>query len=113
MSRWNPENYESLYQIGGGLFSRVFLVKSRLKPARQLLAMKVGRKSDLIDLDIIDTKKAVLIMRMTLQKPHPFIVETFGSYCTTTHFVVFREYCPGGDLMFNIQKEAFEFVRAR
>ena len=106
------EDFTLLTTIGKGNFANVILAES--KSDQQLYAIKTLRKDFLIENDEVKgpkTEKSVLMKAREFD--HPFIVGLFSTFQTETRLCTVLEFCSGGDLMFQIQKGGFGFVRAR
>lgn len=109
--RWDPQHFESLATLGKGNHATVYLVES--SQTKQLYAMKV--RSKLLawsNSDPIGTEKTLLLLAS--EEKHPFIVNVFGGFQTPSFFILYQEFCHGGDLLHHLQSGGkFSLERAR
>ncbi|KAL7711688.1 non-specific serine/threonine protein kinase [Entamoeba marina] len=83
--RWNAVNlddFEILKRFNEGAYSRVYLV--RKKTTKDVYAMKVSKKSDMIRKNVVDGTASV--------------VKLFYAFQDAQNLFLVMEYCPGGDL---------------
>lgn len=110
--KWDPRQFEPLTTLKGGSHTAISLVQ--LSQTQQLYAMKTYRKKDLQDADIqsINTEKALLLLAK--RGKCPFVVEVFGGFQTSSHVMLYLEFCQGGDLMHNLRTDGpFDLERTR
>jgi serine/threonine protein kinase len=108
--RVGPSDFDILQVLGKGSFGEVFLVKRRYQ--KQLYAMKVLRKDKIMGHNLI--KYAKTERNVLSYVKHPFIVGLNYSFQTPEKLFLILDYCPGGDLGFQISREKkFDEFRAR
>jgi serine/threonine protein kinase len=109
--RWNPQHFKSLATLGKGNYATVHLVEC--SQTRRLYAMKV--RSKLLarsNSEPIATEKTLLLLAS--REKHPFIVEVFGGFQTPSFFILYLEFCQGGDLLQYLQSAGkFDVERVR
>ncbi|KAF2666433.1 kinase-like protein [Microthyrium microscopicum] len=101
---WNPRNFETLFTLGQGNYGKVYLVEAL--QTKQLYAMKVRSKAvvqDCQELDSAGAEKEVLLLAK--RDKHPFVVEVYGGFQTQSHIMLYMEFCPGGSLMYYLQRQ--------
>lgn len=97
------DDFEYFKVLGRGTFGKVYLVKK--KEAKQLLAMKILKKSVIISKNEV---KHTQTERQLLEKiNHPFIVELFYAFQDEQHLYLVTEFMQGGELFFHLHKERF------
>jgi serine/threonine protein kinase len=87
--------------IGKGSFGEVYLVQK--KTSGKYYAMKILPKSKIIGQNL--TKYAYAERNIQSTTIHPFIVRLFCAFQTRERLFLVLDYCPGGDLGREIQKE--------
>ncbi|OMJ68879.1 hypothetical protein SteCoe_33533 [Stentor coeruleus] len=108
--RVGPLDFEILQVLGKGSFGEVFLVQKR--DQKTLYAMKVLRKDKIMGQNLI--KYAKTERNVLSYVKHPFIVGLNYSFQTPEKLFLILDYCPGGDLGFQISREKkFDEFRAR
>ena len=105
-----PKDFDILQILGKGSFGEVFLVQK--KDTRQMYAMKVLRKDKIMGQNLI--KYAKTERNVLSYVRHPFIVSLNFAFQTPEKLFLILDYCPGGDLGFQISKEKrFDEFRSR
>ncbi|OMJ76639.1 hypothetical protein SteCoe_23941 [Stentor coeruleus] len=105
-----PMDFEILQVLGKGSFGEVFLVRKR--DQMQLFAMKVLRKDKIMGHNLIKYAKTERDVLSYVK--HPFIVGLNYAFQTPEKLFLILDYCPGGDLGFQITREKkFDEFRAR
>ena len=105
-----PKDFDILQILGKGSFGEVFLVKKR--DTSQMYAMKVLRKDKIMNQNLI--KYAKTERNVLSYVRHPFIVSLNFAFQTPEKLFLILDYCPGGDLGFQISREKrFDEFRAR
>lgn len=104
------DSFETLSVLGRGYFGKVTLVKK--KNTGELFAMKTIKKSQISKkrkLNNVLTERNILI-----QVDHPFIVNFYYAFQTSTKFYLIMEYVPGGELFSHLrlfsQKDAILYL---
>ena len=83
-------------QIGKGGFGKVLLVRKTNDKSQKAYAMKILRKSDLLEHRLME---GTILERNILQKTqHPFIVHLNFAFQTENNIYLVMEYLPGGDI---------------
>ena len=105
-----PMDFDVLQALGKGSFGEVFLVQKH--DNKQLYAMKVLRKDKIMGQNLI--KYAKTERNVLSYVKHPFIVSLNYAFQTPEKLFLILDYCPGGDLGFQICREKrFDEFRAR
>ena len=108
--RVGPVDFEVLQVLGKGSFGEVFLVQKH--DSKMLYAMKVLRKDKIMGQNLI--KYAKTERNVLSYVRHPFIVSLNYAFQTPEKLFLILDYCPGGDLGFQISREKkFDEFRAR
>jgi calcium-dependent protein kinase len=94
------ENYKKAKILGQGSFGTVYLVKHKL--INGYFAMKVIKKNK-NDKDDENIMNEINILR---KMDHPNIVKINDFYTTKTEYVLVTEYCPEGELFYEIKNFA-------
>ena len=105
----NYNSFEILELIGGGSFGKVFKVK--LKGTDKIFAMKVLNKSYLIKKKLL--RYAITECNVLKQSNCPFIIKLHYSFQTPENLYMILDYCPIGDLSYQIQLNLFEEDEAK
>ena len=105
----NYNSFEILELIGGGSFGKVFKVK--LKGTDNIFAMKVLNKSYLIKKKLL--RYAITECNVLKQSNCPFIIKLHYSFQTPENLYMILDYCPIGDLSYQIQLTLFEEDEAK
>ena len=94
------DNYKKAKILGQGSFGTVYLVKH--KQINGYFAMKVIKKSK-NDKDDENLMNEINILR---KMDHPNIVKIHDFYTTKTEYILVTEYCPEGELFYEIKNFA-------
>lgn len=88
--------------LGRGSFGKVLLAE--LNGHETFFAVKCLKKKTVIDDDDVES---IMIERKVLAfgSSNPFICKLFCTFQNESHLFFAMEWCPGGDLMFHVQKE--------
>ena len=105
----NYNSFEILELIGGGSFGKVFKVK--LKGTNNIFAMKVLNKGYLIKKKLL--RYAITECNVLKQSNCPFILKLHYSFQTPENLYMILDYCPIGDLSYQIQLNLFEEDEAK
>ena len=105
----NYNSFEILELIGGGSFGKVFKVK--LKGTNNIYAMKVLNKGYLIKKKLL--RYAITECNVLKQSNCPFILKLHYSFQTPENLYMILDYCPIGDLSYQIQLNLFEEDEAK
>jgi hypothetical protein len=98
--KYGINDFELMRVLGKGSFGKVFLVQ--LKSSKQIYAMKVLKKSEVIRRKQVEhTKTERRIMGAT---DHPFIVTLRYAFQTEDKLYFVTDYCRGGELFFHLKK---------
>ena len=96
----NKNNYKRTKILGQGSFGTVFLVKHKL--LNTYFAMKVIKKTNKIEKDEVLMNEINILRKMD----HPNIVKITDFYTTNTEYILVTEYCPEGELFYEIKNFA-------
>jgi len=105
----NYNSFEILELIGGGSFGKVF--KAKLKGTDKIFAMKVLNKGYLIKKKLL--RYAITECNVLKQSNCPFILKLHYSFQTPENLYMILDYCPIGDLSYQIQINLFEEDEAK
>ena len=105
----NFNSFEILELIGGGSFGKVYKVKQ--KNTGKIYAMKVLNKSYLIQKKLL--RYAITECNVLKQSDCPFIIKLHYSFQTPDNLYMILDYCPIGDLSYQIQIGLFEEDEAK
>ena len=105
----NFNSFEILELIGGGSFGKVFKVKQ--KNTSKIYAMKVLNKSYLIQKKLL--RYAITECNILKNSDCPFILKLHYSFQTPENLYMILDYCPIGDLSYQIQINLFEEDEAK
>ena len=105
----NYNSFEILELIGGGSFGKVFKVK--LKGTENIYAMKVLNKGYLIKKKLL--RYAITECNVLKRSNCPFILKLHYSFQTPENLYMILDYCPIGDLSYQIQLTLFEEDEAK
>ena len=105
----NYNSFEILELIGGGSFGKVFKVK--LKGTDKIFAMKVLNKGYLIKKKLL--RYAITECNVLKQSNCPFIIKLHYSFQTPENLYMIIDYCPLGDLSYQIQMSLLEEDEAK
>ena len=105
----NFNSFEILSLLGVGSFGKVCKVK--LKKTGQIYAMKILNKDFLIKNRIL--KHAITECNILKKSSSPFIIKLHYAFQTPENLYMILDYCPGGDLDFQIQMKIFEEEEAK
>ena len=103
------ESFEILSLLGSGSFGKV--CKVRLKQTNEIFAMKILNKEFLIKNRLL--KYAISECNILKQSKCPFIITLHYAFQTPENLYMIIDYCPGGDLSFQIQINIFEEEEAK
>ena len=87
------ENYKKLNLIGEGDFAQVYRVRNEITD--EIKAMKVVKKSDLVEEDQKEIINEISILR---KMDHPNIIKMFEFYSNKENYTMILELCSGGEL---------------
>lgn len=105
------ENFQFVSVLGRGHFGKVIL--SRYKNTGEYFAIKALKKGDIIARDEVESLMAEKrIFEIANSIRHPFLVNLFACFQTTSHVCFVMEYACGGDLMMHIHTDIFPEPRA-
>ena len=93
-------NYKRTKVLGQGSFGTVYLVKHKLLNTN--FAMKVIKKTNKTEKDEIIMNEINILRKMD----HPNIVKINDFYITNSEYVLVTEYCPEGELFYEIKNFA-------
>jgi calcium-dependent protein kinase len=96
----SKNNYKRTKVLGQGSFGTVYLVKHKL--LNTYFAMKVIKKTNKTEKDEILMNEINILRKMD----HPNIVKINDFYITNTEYVLVTEYCPEGELFYEIKNFA-------
>ena len=105
----NFNSFEILEKIGGGSYGKVF--KVRLKNTNEIYAMKVLNKNHLIKNKIL--KYAISECKILKESNCPFILKLHYSFQTPENLYMILDYCPTGDLSYQIELNLLEEDEAK
>ena len=105
----NFNSFEILELIGSGSFGKVYKVKQ--KNTNNIYAMKVLNKSYLIKKKLL--RYATTECNVLKQSNCPFILKLHYSFQTPENLYMILDYCPIGDLSYQIQINLFEEDEAK
>ncbi|GBM00250.1 Serine/threonine-protein kinase N [Araneus ventricosus] len=105
------ENFKFISLLGRGHFGKVIL--SKFKNTDEYFAIKALKKGDIIAREEIESLMAERrIFKIANSVRHPFLVNLFACFQTSTHVCFVMEYACGGDLMMHIHTDIFPEPRA-
>ena len=93
-------DFKIISVIGRGYYGKVMLVEK--KDTGELFAIKSIHKSFLIEKD--QTNSVILEKNLMMKARHPFIVNLYFTFQTTSKFYLGLEYIDGGDLFYHMSK---------
>ena len=105
----NFNSFEILELIGSGSFGKVYKVKQ--KNTNNIYAMKVLNKAYLIKKKLL--RYAITECNVLKQSNCPFILKLHYSFQTPENLYMILDYCPIGDLSYQIQIYLFEEDEAK
>ena len=105
----NYNSFEILELIGEGSFGKVYKVKQ--KNTNNIYAMKVLNKSYLIKKKLL--RYAITECNVLKQSDCPFIIKLHYSFQTPENLYMILDYCPIGDLSYQILLNLFEEDEAK
>lgn len=91
----SAEDFDVLSLIGKGAFGKVWQV--RKKDSGQVYAMKVLRKKDVVQENLIEHTKTEREIMLSMGK-HPFIINLIYAFQTDDHLFFILDYIGGGSL---------------
>lgn len=105
------KDFAMLKVLGRGHFGKVIL--SKHLATNRYYAIKALKKSDIVAREEQEGLMAEKrIFQLATKKKHPFLVNLFACFQTSTHVCFVMEYLCGGDLMLHIHKDIFTEPRA-
>ncbi|XP_076353703.1 serine/threonine-protein kinase N isoform X2 [Tachypleus tridentatus] len=110
-SGFSLSNFELISVLGRGHFGKVIL--SKYKNTGEYFAIKALKKGDIIARDEVESLMAEKrIFEVANNIRHPFLVNLFACFQTSSHVCFVMEYACGGDLMMHIHTDIFPEPRA-
>lgn len=105
------DNYSYIAVLGRGHFGKVLLAED--KTSKELVAIKVLKKGDIISRDEVDSlmSEKRIFERINAVR-HPFLVNLYCCFQTENNVCFVMEYACGGDLMMHIHQDIFKEQRA-
>ncbi|XP_064395091.1 serine/threonine-protein kinase N-like isoform X3 [Halichondria panicea] len=104
-------DYEYMAVLGRGHFGKVLMAED--KKSKDLVAIKVLKKGDIIARDEVDSLMSEKRIFETVNSiRHPFLVNLYSCFQTDQHVCFVMEYACGGDLMMHIHQDIFKEPRA-
>jgi len=105
------ENFKFCSVLGRGHFGKVIL--ARYLNTGEYFAIKALKKGDIIARDEVESLLAEKrIFEVANSVRHPFLVNMFACFQTSSHVCFVMEYAAGGDLMMHIHADVFSEPRA-
>ena len=105
------ENFRFCSVLGRGHFGKVIL--ARYLNTGEYFAIKALKKGDIIARDEVESLLAEKrIFEVANSVRHPFLVNMFACFQTSSHVCFVMEYAAGGDLMMHIHADVFSEPRA-
>lgn len=109
--RLGASDFELIKVLGRGHFGKVVLAK-HMKSGK-FFAIKALKKSDIIAREEVEGLMAEKrIFQIASLVHHPFLVNLYSCFQTSTHVCFVMEYACGGDLMLHIHNDIFTEPRA-
>ena len=96
--RLTVKDFELLRVVGQGAFGKVFQV--RLKHTSEIYAMKVLKKSRILEKDHLDYMRVEREILTSVR--HPYIVTLFNTFQTPSKLYMVMEFINGGHLFFQL-----------
>jgi len=93
-NRVSIEDFEIINRISSGAYGKVYL--ARKKKTRDLFAVKVQNKSDLLRKNMVDN--VIAERRILSNVKTPFVVKLYYAFQSDKALFLVMEYCPGGDV---------------
>lgn len=110
--RMSPDDFEFTKVLGKGNYGKVMLATLKADPQSPLFAVKIVKKSGLLDDESLEHVLAENRVLQTLD--HPFLVKLHYSFQTEDRLYFVMEYISGGELFFHIGREKrFSETRSR
>ena len=110
-SSMSLENFRFCSVLGRGHFGKVIL--ARYLNTGEYFAIKALKKGDIIARDEVESLLAEKrIFEVANSVRHPFLVNMFACFQTSSHVCFVMEYAAGGDLMMHIHADVFSEPRA-
>lgn len=97
------DSFEVYTTLGTGTFGRVKQVRIRRDPSRQVYALKIMKKHDIIKLKQVDHIKSEKNILLEIQ--HPFLVQLKASFQDHKCIYMLFEYVSGGELFSRLRKD--------
>lgn len=95
------DNFKILKVLGKGAFGKVFLVEK--KDTRELLAMKVLNKANVIETNQVEHTKTERIVMQYARSP--FVINLHYAFQTDSKLYIVMDYLNGGELYYHLKKE--------
>eukprot|EP00392_Amoebophrya_sp_AT5.2_P016470 g16732.t1 len=95
-------DFELKQTVGTGTFGRVRVVRIKKSKLRMPFALKIMKKSEVINLRQVEHIRSERAILQTLQ--HPFIVNMFGTFQDAKRLFLILEYVNGGELFALLRK---------
>lgn len=101
--RLNISDFRIEKCLGKGAFGKVYLVRMQKSKGDKLYAMKVMRKQDIIQNNLVEN---IHLEKLILQKSkHPFLVQLKYAFQTDIKLYLVMEYVPGGELFTLLRRQ--------
>ncbi|CAD8195194.1 unnamed protein product [Paramecium octaurelia] len=97
------DSFEVYTTLGTGTFGRVKQVRIKRDPSRQVYALKIMKKHDIIKLKQVDHIKSEKNILNEIQ--HPFLVQLKGSFQDAKCIYMLFEFVSGGELFSRLRKD--------
>nr|CAA73558.1 Protein kinase C-related kinase (PRKSD) [Suberites domuncula] len=105
------DDYAYMAVLGRGHFGKVLMAED--KKTKELVAIKVLKKGDIVARDEVDSLMSEKRIFETVNSiRHPFLVNLHSCFQTEQHVCFVMEYACGGDLMMHIHQDIFKEPRA-
>lgn len=109
--RLSISDFELIKVLGRGHFGKVILAKHL--ETNEFYAIKALKKSDIIAREEVDGLMAEKrIFQIANLVKHPFLINLYSCFQTSSHVCFVMEYACGGDLMLHIHNDIFTEPRA-
>lgn len=102
-NEWHPKNFHTLTTPTKGTYSTIHFVQSI--HTKKLYALKARNKKlikENSESTFIHTEKDVLLLAK--KENHPFIIEVFGGFQTSSQILLYLDFCDGGSLSQHLQR---------
>jgi len=106
------DDFELVRVLGKGSYGKVLLVRHSRGGQGKLYAMKVLKKTDVVQRRQVEHTMAERRVLQNVQ--YPFIVSLHYAFQTPTKLHLVIDYCPGGELFFHLSRDTrFDEGRGR